>query len=186
MSEKKEFFKAYNLDMEYEFQTYKKVGLDYGDKNNAHLGRIFNFERNKRKEDNSEEKQYKFCNTYTEWKRHVNEVLAMQISNYDDLLHYLYLKRDRAEHLLEAVKCILIPLYIAAIEIFKAIADIYKGGNEVKIIYYVICLLMIAGASTTVLIDKMKKVEFMRDFISIAEEKLENNLPITSDGENEN
>lgn len=181
MSEKGENFMEYYLDMEYEFRTYKHVGWDYRDKQEACL------EGKKRKKENKKKEQYKSCKTYTEWKQHVNNALPMRISNYDDLLHFLYLKQYRAEHLLEAVKCILIPLYIAVIGLIESIMDLLGCGVEViiiKIICYVFLLVLIAGVSTAVLIDKMKKVEFMRDFISIAEEKIKRQSTDVSEEEN--
>lgn len=168
-------FQPYGLDMQYEFETYKNVGRDYGNWKTANLGLWFNLKRFARKYiTNKKEKHYKKCDTYTEWKAHITEILPKGLNNYEDMLHWLYREKRREESILEAVKAILIPVYIAFLGIMDFIAPVDSAGaklsNGGNIWHFIIIILMIVTASAIVLGNAKKKVDFYADFISIAEE----------------
>ena len=181
---KTQYFQAYNLNMEYEFNTYKNVGKDYGNRKNANLGMLLNWKRFKRKcIENKEEKVYKFCNTYTEWKTHVKEILPVEFNNYDDMLHWLYMKKRDAESFLEAIKAILIPVYIALLGVMEFVepfnSDKYAIGsieeklcNMGNFFFFLFILIVIVWVSTKALGEAERKVDFYTDFICIAEEKV--------------
>ena len=179
---KNKLFQPYGLDMQYEFQTYKSVGQDYGNWKTANLGLWFNLKRLVRKYiTNKKEKHYKRCDTYTEWKAHITEILPKGLNSYEDMLHWLYRERRREERFLEAVKAILIPVYIALLGIMDFIVPVSSGigemgsletelSNSGNIWCFIIFIITIVIASTKVLAESKKKVDFYADFISIAEE----------------
>ena len=177
------YFKVYGIDIECEINTYKNVGKDYGNRKNANLGTLLNWKRFKRKcIENKEEKEYKFCDTYTEWEAHVKEILPKGITNYDDMLHWLYMKKRDEESLLEAIKAILIPVYIALLGIMEFIepfnANKYEiGSMEAKLcnmgnfFFFLFMLVVIVLVSTKALGETERKVNFYTDFICIAEDE---------------
>ena len=162
---KKECSKKYGLNLKYELETYRHVGKDYGDRKNANRGWLFNFIRFLRKKFNQKEKRYKFCNTYSEWKRHVKEIIPKNICNYDDFLHFLILERKDAETYLETFKIILIPIYIAMFGMNK----LFPMDNPVTAIGTIIT---IAGFSSCIVYFEKKKVEFYEDLIEVVKEEM--------------
>lgn len=58
---KKNYYRPYCIDIEYEFNTYKYVGKDYGTRKNANLGWLLNCKRFCRKCKNKGEKNIKFA-----------------------------------------------------------------------------------------------------------------------------
>ncbi len=180
---KNKYFQPYGLDMQYEYKTYKYVGMDYGNWKVANLGLVLNVKRFVRKYiTNKKEKQYKKCDSYTEWQTHVKEILPSGLNNYEDMLHWLYRERRGAESFLEGIKAILIPIYIAFLGIMEFVTPIssFQEGtgsfdvnlpNGGHIWLYIILLFMIMIASTIVLGEAEKKVSFYVDFICIVEEK---------------
>lgn len=97
----------YNFDIVYEKKTYRNVGLDYSPRG------IFKIMSEIRKWKNKDEKQYKVCNTYSEWEEYICGKLHMRGINQKNFTHWLIDKRRAAENSLEITKIILIPIYIA-------------------------------------------------------------------------
>ena len=172
---KSKYFQPYGLDIKYEINTYKHVGMDYGNRKMANLGLRSNCKRFIRKSIiNRKEKFYKKCDTYTEWKEHVKEILPKGSNNCEDMLHWLYEKRRKAENLLEAIKAILIPVYIAYLSIVISIFSIDSGegaNNSGRILFFVILVLMIVMISAIVLRDAKRKENFFIDVIHIVEDE---------------
>lgn len=180
---KSKYFQPYGLNLQYEFNTYKHVGMDYGNCKTANLGCFLNLMRFNRKYiTNRKETSYKVCDTYTEWKYHIEEILPKGFYNYDDMLNWLHGEKRREERLLEAIKAILIPMYIAFlgiiefVEPFSAIS--VEGGsiemmvyNIVKMLFFIIIMLIVVIVSAKALRDAEEKVDFYVDLISIAEEE---------------
>lgn len=162
---KSKYFNAYGLDFEYEFETYKHVGKDYGNCKNANKGLILNITRFFRKHvTNKKEHKYKFCNTYSEWEEQVQKVLLHNVCNNEDMLHFLYQKKRDAKVFLEGIKVILIPIYIALLQMI----DIFYTSTTGKGAFTIVIMVIITMVSTCVLGDAMKKVYFLDDFIQIA------------------
>ena len=179
---KSKYFQPYGLNLQYEFNTYKHVGMDYGNRKTANCGLWSNFKRFIRiNVINRKEKVYKKCDTYTEWKEHVKEILPKGFNNYEDMLHWLYEKRRKAESLLEAIKAILIPVYIAYLSIAMSIFPISSGEEagsigtganaSGRIWLLIILILLIVMISAIVLRDAKRKENFFIDFIRIAAEE---------------
>jgi len=168
---KKNFFKEYGLDLAYEFETYKHVGRDYGDRKMANRGWIFNILRWRRKRRNQKRKQYKQCDRYSEWKNHVEGTLAVGKNDYDNMLHFLYEKKNAAERGVEGVKCILIPLYIAIIALLSTLSEINIFGTDEKLLFFTTLVATIIGITAHALQSAAKEIAFYKDFIEIAEEK---------------
>lgn len=179
---KSKYFQPYGLDIKYEINTYKHVGMDYGNCKTANLGLWSNFKRFIRiNVINRKEKVYQKCDTYTEWKGHIKEILPKGFNNYEDMLHWLYEKRRKAESYLEAIKAILIPVYIAYLGMVMSIFPISSGeeaGNistgantSGRIWLLIILILLIVMISAIVLREAKRKENFFVDFICIAEEE---------------
>ena len=129
-------FQAYNFNEKYEMKTYRYVGKDYGNRKTANRGVLSNIRRWFRKKTNKTEKKYKFCDTYLEWKNHIKEIFPVKNScEIDNFLHWLEQQMRYAKWELEAVKIILIPIYIALL----SIDDVFTKNN-VEINYgYKVC-----------------------------------------------
>lgn len=170
------YFKPYGLNIEYEINTYKNVGKDYGNRKDANLGLLLNMKRFIRKSvKNRGGKLYKFCHTYTEWKEHVKQIFPRKNYNYEDILHWLYKKKRNEESRLEAIKAILIPVYIAFLGTYEFGETFVKNKYNSQQIF--ICMIMIMIiiiiASVKVLGDAEERVDFYKDFISIVEDEKE-------------
>ena len=163
---KRKYYKPYGFDMNYEFNTYRNVGKDYGTRKDANLGLLLNIRRYIRKcIKNKHQKVYKFCHTYTEWENHVKSIIPYDSANYDDMLHWLYRRRRDAECILEATKAILIPIYIALLGIKEI------SGLDLNIIEYLCMIVVVVIASIVALDEAKEKVDFYEDFIEIVEMK---------------
>lgn len=164
---KRQYFEPYGIKINYELKTYKLVGKDYGDSQTASMGLIANLRRRYRKWRNRKQKIYAFCDTYTEWESHVKRILNKNIINSNDLLHWLYYKRNYEQQFLEAVKTVLIPIYIALITLTNFFVEI--SGREYNILTILSVIILIVLASSKYLYEAMDKVSFHDDFIKIAE-----------------
>ena len=106
---------------------------------------------------------------------HIIEILPKGLNNYEDMLHWLYWERRREERFQEAVKAILIPVYIAFLGIMDFIAPVGSSGaklsNGGNICGFLIFIIMIVIASTKVLAESKKKVDFYVDFISVVDKE---------------
>lgn len=167
---KKKYFTPYGIDETYELETYRHVGRDYGNKKNANLGWTLNFKRYRRKWKNRNQKQYAVCHTYTEWENHVKTVINHDIINSNDLIHWLYQKRDWAIRSLEVEKLILVPIYVALLSL------IIVESGELSIVARLMLFLFLAGVIIWISVDCFFKafveVSFYKDFIKIAENEL--------------
>lgn len=104
------------MDLEYEFRTYMYIGKDYDNWKELDKRFIFNMMRCFRKcISNRKQQRYKYCDTYSEWKEHVKEILPTEINNDNDLLHWLIAKKRGEEIYFEAVKSISIPISVAIV-----------------------------------------------------------------------
>lgn len=171
---KKKYFKPYEIDIEYEQKTYKYVGRDYGDIKSANLGSFFNLIRFFRKRRNQKKEKYEFCNTYTEWESHVKKVVKKDIVNSNDLIHWLYSKRNIEKQILEAVKTIFIPLYLAVFTTpyFYGIKP-ESYGTSIIVGGIIIVSSLIILVCFKLLYDAYERVNFYNDFIRIAEELID-------------
>lgn len=170
---KKKRFNPYEIDIEYEQKTYKHVGRDYGDFKSANLGSLFNLIRFFRKRRNQKKEKYEFCNTYTEWESHVKMVVKKDIINSNDLIHWLYSKRNIEKQMLESVKTIFIPAYLAIFTtpfFYNTKSESYDASNMVGGIIIVLSLIILVCFK--LLYDAYERVNFYNDFIRIAEEEL--------------
>lgn len=169
---KKKYFKPYGINEAYELKTYKYVGRDYGNAQNANLGWILNFRRYWKKKRNRNQKQYAVCHTYTEWENHVKTVMNHNIVNGNDLIHWLYQRRDEAKSNMEVEKLILVPIYVA----FLSLTIQVQGKGS----FIAICMLFLflAGIIIWLTIDCFFKasveVSYYNDFISVVEKELFN------------
>ena len=170
---KKKRFKPYDIDIEYEQRTYKYVGKDYGNSRSAHLGFIKNVMRFSRKMRNRKQEKYAICNTYSEWERHVKKVVKKDIINSNDLIRWLHHKRNVEKQILEAVKIIVIPIYLVILttsKFFNIESNSYGISNSVGGLMIVI--VMVFGVCFELLYNAYGKVNFYNDFIRMAEAEL--------------
>jgi len=167
---KKKYFNEYGLDMEYEFETHRHVGKEYGNKKSADKGWIFNSIRFwRRKISNKKQNKYAFCNTYTEWEEHVRAIIPDNICNSIDMLHWLEGGRRSVGAFLEAIKVIMFPVYIAYLQFI----DNYYGKENGKFVFFVIVMLIMVMMSLSILKRATEKLEFYEDFISVVKEVFE-------------
>ena len=157
----------YEIDMQYEFKTYKNIGRDYGNSRTASVGFSYNVMRFFRKLKNRKQKKYLFCNTYSEWERHIHTILDKNIANYRDLHHWLIYRKRGAEQYLESIRIILIPVYIALI---GAIGSYFVKYDEAMLSLSGMLLIIVIG-SAIILHVAHTQLNFFNDFIEIAEKQ---------------
>lgn len=169
---KKKYFTPYGIDETYEVETYRHVGRDYGNRENANMGWILNFKRYRRKKKNRNQDQYAVCHTYTQWENHVKTVINHNIINTNDLIHWLYQKRDWAMRSLEVEKLILVPVYVALLSLI--IRDPEKYSFAAVLMLFVFLAGIIIWVSIDCLFKDFVEVSFYNDFISVVEKELLN------------
>lgn len=162
LSMKKNIFNEYSIDIEYELNTYKNVGNAYNRK--SFWGRY----------ENRNEKKYKVCNKYSDWEKHIKEIIPSKMLNHNDMLHWLYDKKWRAHGLLEAIKCILIPIYAAFLTLLISLAINERLNYEIIIFLIVGIMFLLVVISTLFLKKSLIEVAFYDDFIKIMEKSIEN------------
>lgn len=159
----KQKYEPYKINIRYELETYKNIGKDYGNSKTASKGVLFDFLRFVRKRKNKGQIKYRFCDTYSAWEEHINKVLSVDIRNYEDLLHWLMGKKNEAQQYLDAVKAILIPIYVSLISLYKVF-----GKNTDSLVDLIVMMLVIVFFSVIILDSAIEKVEFYDDFIKVA------------------
>lgn len=169
---RKKYFRPYGINFDYEMRTYKYIGKDYGDSEIANNGVIFNLLRSYRKKKNKDQLKYAFCNTYSEWEKYVINKINNIPGKYKqkDFLHWIYQNRQSAQIEIDAVKTILIPIYIAllaGVSMLVPDLDCKVGNINLGI---VIVSAVVVFMSTYILYNSYEKVCFYNDFIKIIEE----------------
>lgn len=169
---KRQKYKPYNLDVEYEHRTYKHIGKDYGNSKTADKGLFRNILRCLRRYLNKDEKYYKFCNTYSEWKEYVKEKLFCTYSaNGENISKYLNVKKRKVAILSEVSKVALIPIYIA---VFSILPDMFPDETWEQYSTYIgismIIFIIITVVASMGLLNKYNHAEnFYQDFIECIE-----------------
>ncbi|MCH5280926.1 MAG: hypothetical protein J1E61_05605 [Lachnospiraceae bacterium] len=158
----RKFSYLYGLNIRYEINTYKYVGHDYPNQPFLKKYRIVRLIKRIMK-------KYTVCNNYTEWEKHVQNAINKDIINPKDFIRWLYRKKDIEEQFLEAIKSILIPIYIAIFPLMDYFGKIPEKDVEGFILFG---LILIVSISSKYLYDTFEKVNFYRDFIEIAEKYL--------------
>lgn len=162
------YFKAYGIDLTYEINTYKHIGNDYGDSKTANLGFDFNVLRWMRKNvTNKNEKKYKICDKYSEWKKYIIDKLPTNISNKEDMIHFFNKNRIFAVILYDLIKIVLIPIYIAMLEVIEVIWPNPIYGFVGFLIIAIVIVVIACG----MVIDTKQKIHFYDDCLSILEER---------------
>lgn len=165
----KKYYRPYMIDIKYELKTYKNVGKDYRKSQTADLKCAINFFQFARKIKNRKQTEYRICNTYSDWEKHMSSVLGKGIVNYEDMVHWLIYERNYAKHYLDAIKTILIPIYISLIGVYTVFED--REDNPIITLYTI--LFIIVFASVVILVKANEKVDFFDDVIEIAEKQKE-------------
>lgn len=171
---KKQRFKAYGININKEYKTYRNIGKDYGNSKTADKGKIANFIRFCRKIFNKNQTKYAVCNTYTEWKNHVKSILPKDIINYEDFLHWLYYYKSDSEDGVEFIKVIQIPMDIGLISLIIQIYNPEKITIESVIVGVIIAVVI----SVIFLSNALEKVRFYEDFIQICERMFSENSKV--------
>lgn len=162
-------YRPYGINIKYELETYKNIGKDYGNSQTASKGVLFDFLRVVRKYTNKNQKKYNFCDTYSTWKMHVDNILNIDMINYEDFLRWLERQKKEAQHYLDAVKAVLIPIYVSLISLYK----VFSGETD-SLAFLIFVMAFIAFFSVCILENATEKVEFFDDFIEIAAKAREN------------
>ena len=159
----------YNVNIKYEKKTYMHVGTDYGNRKIANKGIVRNLVRWVRKKRNREQKKYTICHTYGEWKKHVEELIPTEDSaSRDDFIHWLMREKNNEEEYLEAIKIILIPMYIAILSMY----EIFWTGSEAgKFFFMAITMFVVIIVATGLLTSAMDDVKFYEDVLRIVMDK---------------
>lgn len=157
-------YNPYKIDIKYEYRTYRYIGRDYGDRKSANIGVIDNLIRCLRKEVNKNENYYATCNTYTEWYMHMKTIIPSGKNNSKNMLYWLRKNQKAAKHYLEAIKVVLVPIYIALISIFDIFSD------EKRKLEGLIIILIMVVLSTFILMKASIKKEFFDDITDIIQE----------------
>lgn len=128
---RKQRYTPYFFDIQYEKRTYKHIGKDYGDCRTANRGLIRNFLRWYRKRIyNRKELKYKFCNTYEEWKLYLFEKKFCNTYDKQNMIKFLNVQKRFYEKIFEAVKTVIIPIYIALYSVGIAAMDKFSAEIE--------------------------------------------------------
>ena len=140
MIKKKDRYNLYGFNTQYEFNTYKKIGKDYGK-----LPRY--------------EEKYTICNTYSDWEKYVKMKLPLNILNYEDFIHWLNNQLRFSKEMLDLIRGVLVPIYITLISI----------GIEKKDMALIICLMLLVTSFSGYEYKTWKqKADFWEDYINIA------------------
>lgn len=150
---RKDKYSLYGVDNEK--KVYRKIGKDYSEALSKNQSRKL------------KRRKYTICNTYSEWEKHIKRNLPIEIINYDDFLHWTERNLRRSENYVEAVKCILIPIYIT----LASLAEIFLQSidSSIRLYFIVIFLAIIAGSSGYGLNRKIEEINFWKDYIKIAQ-----------------
>lgn len=128
----------YNFDFNYEIKTYRNIGKDYGDCNIANRGIISNLRRYCRFKINTDDKYYKKCNNYSEWKEYIS--CKYQYSCSENFYHYLKKSKKEVDKELEIYKISFIPLIICFITVFFTFITSTQDFSNYTSYYKSICM----------------------------------------------
>lgn len=151
----KNIYLPYFVDLKYEYRTYRNIGRKYFDMKELTMEEECDVSIRKRK--------YATYNTYMQWEQHIIKIIPRKEKNRANFIHWLKQKLHGSESLLEAVKVILIPVYMVLLSVYINFYEQYKETM------FFLLLIAITVISTCVLSKVMNKKKFYEDFIEIAE-----------------
>lgn len=158
-------YKPYGFNERYEYRTYKNIGRDYGNRKYANMGLIYNAERFLRRKINTKEKSYAMCDTYLQWKKYVEKNLEKNLTDNENYMHWLIKQQRHYKERLEAIKVILIPLYIFILTILLEGAQ-YNGTQILVVTIFAEIIMCVSVMKDT------SKCSFYGDYIEVIEEIL--------------
>lgn len=171
---RKQRYTPYFLDFNYERRTYNHIGKDYGNRRSANKGWLGNFFRWYRKRIyNRKESKYKFCDTYEEWKLYLAEREFGNVYNKKNVIRLLCKRKRNFEKLYEAIKTIIIPIYIALYSALIAIMNKFSTEKEaaearsgdLMLLYTIFLTLFIIIISTGWIFHYKNNIYFYTDYI---------------------
>lgn len=112
---------------------------------------------------NKGEKQYKICNTYSQWEKYAQSKLPTEILNYEDFVHWLINQRRMQEKGLETIKLILLPIYFLMISLLY---QMFPGSSS--LILSLIIMPIVIFAASMILWKEKISIEFWNDWIQLA------------------
>lgn len=170
-------YRPYNLDMNYLFDTYRNIGKVYGNRKYANRGVVFNIIRWYKRLKNRSERKYKNCDTYSAWEKYVKNIFQqIPAQHYSDMIHFLIGENNYFQGLLDVVKCILIPLYIAILGMAGILFDLECFDGIAQYVFGIGLALIVMCVSLSILVVTQMKVEFYQDLIRIAKNDMQAEL----------
>jgi hypothetical protein len=151
---RKKSFKEYNIDIKYELKTYNHVGFDCNRK--SFFRRCMN----------RKERKYKVCNKYSDWEKHIEQIISKNILNYNDMVHWLYRRKRTTYILSECIKAILVPVYVVFLSLLMTLYMNISDSSSVLIMIIVLSL-MILVLPVIYLRNAMQEINFYKDIIKL-------------------
>lgn len=156
-------YKPYGFNEKYEYRTYKNIGRDYGNRKYANMGPIYNAERFMRRKMNAKEKSYAICDTYLCWKEYIEKNIEKNLLGNENYKHWLVKQQRYYKERLEAIKVILIPLYIF-------ILTVLLEGTQHNSTQILVATIFAETVMCILVMKDTRKCSFYGDYISILEE----------------
>ena len=148
----------YDFDFKYEYRTYRNVGLDYIPKGMGY--KIRNFL-------NKNEKRYKKCNTYKEWKEYISNKTSSKQINNENKIRFLYYKKRYHDNCLETVSIIMGPIILAFYSMGIAIWIEDIKERSIVVICSIILAIFIIFFIYFICISNRRKNFFYDDYIEV-------------------
>lgn len=109
---KNDAYMPYNFNIEYEYLTYKNIGVEEKILYKATRNAFYRLRLLIRKFFNKNEKKYKNLNKYSEWEEYVKNTSVADILNKKDFIHFLEAKARYYDVIRHTVGTILTPIFV--------------------------------------------------------------------------
>ena len=152
-------YKPYNFDFKFQYRTYKNIGIRHKNQFMAKKMRYRIYETI-RNLNNKDERKYKNFDTFSQWRRYIEEEFKGNLKNYDDLKHYLQKRKDDYEFLRNVSGTIVVPIYVCMITMELSVYTT-EGVDPIFTIISVFAYLI------TLCLRQKYRYNFYRDFIKI-------------------
>ena len=109
---KNDAYMPYNFNIEYEYLTYKNIGVEEKILYKAKRNTFYRLRLLIRKFFNKNERKYKNLNKYSEWEEYVKNTSVADILNKKDFIHFLEAKARYYDVIRHTVGTILTPIFV--------------------------------------------------------------------------
>lgn len=178
-------YMPYGFDSEFQYKTYKNIGISYWIEFNAKEKKLYKMRRIVRNTLNKDEKKYKNFDTFSQWEHYIcEEFYTKKFVNRKDYVRYLERSRRNKEIFCDMIGAVITPIYVVMLTMgatlvlnTDAVNNVLNNSNMIKVaimhgfICMTIILVIVLSFLMLLFLRHRRKAYFYKDLIMVLEKE---------------